>query len=285
MTSKSAAVLCALLVLSGCRAEGVFYYPNKVLYADPHQAGLEFEIVNYPTLNGKKITGLLFRTKQEPKGIIVHLHGNFGNVSNHFPLSVFLLRYGFDLLIVDYQGYGGSEGRPSPRGTVDDAVASLRYAASVDRGKGVGLFGQSIGAAIAAVAGAEEPLAAGVVLEAGFSRYRDITASVLKRSWLTWPVAFVFPPLFVRRRWDPVDYVGKIAPRPVLIIHGTADKTIPLRMARELFDRARDPKELWIIDGAQHLGYRRQEGKAYEERVAGFFAGAFAKSAPPPERP
>lgn len=277
-----ASALCVLLALSGCRAEGVFYYPNKVLYADPHKAGLEYEIVKYPSLNGKNITGLLFRTEREPKGIIVHLHGNFGNVSNHFPLSVFLLKHGFDLLIVDYQGYGGSEGRPTPRRTVDDGVASLRYAASVNRGKGVGLFGQSIGAAVAAVAGAEEPLAAGVVLEAGFSRYRDITASVLKRSWLTWPVAFVFPPLFVRKRWDPADHVGKIAPRPVLIIHGTSDRTIPLRMSQELYERAGEPKRLWVVKGGGHLGLQRIVGPEYEKKIADFFDEVLAPTGSAP---
>jgi uncharacterized protein len=275
-SKKTAAALCVVLGLAGCRAEGVFYYPNKVLYADPHNAGLHYELVRYPSLNGKQLTSMLFRTEREPKGIAVHLHGNFANVSNHFPLSVFLLGRGFDLLVVDYQGFGASEGRPSPKNTVEDGIASVRYAASVDRGGGVVLFGQSIGAAVASAVAAEEPLVRAVVLEAGFTRYRTITKTVMKRSWLTWPAAFVFPPLFVRREWDPVDYVGRIAPRPVLIVHGTADGTIPVGMARELFAAAKEPKELWIIEGARHLGYRRQEGRVYEERVAGFFDKALS---------
>jgi uncharacterized protein len=265
--------LAALAALSGCSVERIYYYPNAVLYADPANAGLAYEVVNYPSLNGKRLSGIHFETDQAPKGIVVHFHGNFGNVSNHFPASVFLLKEGFDLLVFDYQGFGGSEGRPSPQATVEDGIASVRYAYNRRRAKdsGVGVFGQSIGAAVAAVVAGEEPLVKAAVLEAGFTTYRAITKDVMKRSFLTWPFAFVFPPLAVRRRYDPVDSMARISPRPVFLLHGNRDRTIPVRMSRELFQKAREPKTLWIVEGADHLACRRAAGQTYDKRISEFF--------------
>ncbi len=275
---RAVLALCFGLALAGCSAKRIFYYPNARLYADPHNAGLEYELVRYPSLDGTELTGLYFRTDREPLGTIVHFHGNFGNVSNHFPQSVFLTRHGFDVLIFDYRGFGGSAGRPSPEGTVADGVASVRYARSRLRSPEgrVGVFGQSLGAAVAAVTAAREPFVRAAVLEAGFTAYRAITKDVMKRSWLTWPFSHFVPALIVRRRWDPVDYVADISPRPVFLIHGTADRTVPAWMSRKLYEKAREPKTLWMVEGAEHLGCRKAAGPQYEEEVARFFREAFS---------
>src|SRR6185295_5707440 len=86
-----------------------------------------------PSGNGKKLFALYFPTDQPPKGIVLHFHGNFGNVSNHFIGSSFLVYHAFDVLVFDYEGYVGSEGHPSPARTVQDGVAALRYAATLNR--------------------------------------------------------------------------------------------------------------------------------------------------------
>src|SRR5882724_9971453 len=116
------------LFLAGCSPQRFFYYPNRTLYVDPDKIGLHPDLVEYPSLNGKKLTALFFKTDQKPKGTIVHFHGNYGNVSSHFPLAVFLLKYGFDVLSFDYEGYGASEGQPTPKHLVEDGIASVRYA-------------------------------------------------------------------------------------------------------------------------------------------------------------
>lgn len=273
--------LALVFLLPACAARSVFYLPNNALFLDPHQVGLEYELVSYLSLNGKKLYSILFRTEEKPKGIVVHLHGNYGNVSHHFAQSVFLLKQGYDVLVVDYQGFGGSEGKPTPQNTVEDGRASVRYALSVCRSTpaAVGLFGQSIGAAVSAVVAAEEPEVKGVVLEAGFSRYREISKDVLKRSKITWVFAYLLPPLIVRRECDPMDYVGRISPRPVLFVHGTGDKTVPDWMSRKLFDRAGEPKRLWLIPGAGHLECRRYS-RDYEKEIGAFFDAALkARSA------
>src|SRR4051812_16593697 len=145
------AVLVAACLFGGCSPQSLFYYPNNKLYLEPAALKIDYQQVQYPSLNGKHIWAILMKTPQSPRGTVVHLHGNFGNLSNHFPLSAFLLQYGFDVLVVDYQGYGASEGKPSPRTTVEDGIASVRYAQEHLRtpGTGVVLFGQSLGGAVA----------------------------------------------------------------------------------------------------------------------------------------
>src|SRR5580704_17541848 len=163
--------LVPFIFLSACSPQRLFYYPNRVLYIDPDRIGLHPELVRYPSLNGKELTALYFKTDQKPKGTIVHFHGNFGNVSNHFPLSLFLLKYGFDVLAFDYEGYGASEGKPTPKNLVEDGIASVRYAYDHRResGTGIAVFGQSLGGAVAIVVTAKDPLVKGAVIEAAFS--------------------------------------------------------------------------------------------------------------------
>jgi fermentation-respiration switch protein FrsA (DUF1100 family) len=260
---------------TGCNPHRFFYYPNKRLYLDPAEQGMPYDTLEYPSLNGKKLSGILFRTQNTPKATVVHFHGNYGNVSNHFLESQFLVNYGFDVLVFDYQGYGGSEGRPAPKRTIEDGLATVRYAHEHGRdpkGKVV-VFGQSIGAAVAAVVAAQEPLVRAAVLESGFTSYRSMARDVTKRSVLTWLFYPIYP-LFLSTAYDPINYVDKISPRPVFIIHGDNDHIIPVEMSDKLFEKAKEPKTLWIIKGAGHLECRRMEGKQYEERLSDFFTRA-----------
>ncbi len=201
----------------------------------------------------------------------MHFHGNFGNLSNHFPLALFLVEQGFDVLSFDYEGYGASEGHPTPARTIADGIASVRYAKSRLRtpGTGVGVFGQSLGGAVAIVVAAQEPAVRGAVIESAFSGYRAMGADVLKRHIWTWPFMVAIP--FLGAADDPQRMIGRISPRPVFLIHGDQDSIVPLRMSEILLARAKDPKELWVVPGAGHLLCHRVARSAYERRVTDFF--------------
>lgn len=266
-----------LFLLSACSPTTFFYYPNRVMYVDPSEFGVQFQILTYPSLNGKNLKALLFETQEKPKGTVVHFHGNFANVSNHLTQSYYLTRRGFDVLIFDYQGYGGSEGRPNPKNTVEDGIASVRYAAAHLRNPqgGVFLLGQSLGAAVATVVAAREPAVKAVVLEAGFTSYRSIARRAAARSIFLWPAWPIYPFLLPKEH-DPERYIAKISPKPLLIIHGDRDRIIPAAMSRRLFERALEPKTLYIVEGAPHLGCRYVAGETYERKVADFFEAALA---------
>lgn len=274
--------LVLLLGLVGCSPTRFFYYPNRTLYVDPDKVGLHPELVQYSSLDGKLLTALYFKTDQTPKGTIVHFHGNYGNVSNHFPLSLFLLKYGFDVLAFDYEGYGASEGRPTPKNLVDDGIASVRYAQVHLRGPaaGVAVFGQSLGGAAAVVVAAEEPLVKAALIEAAFTGYADMARAALKRNILTWPL-YPFAPLFMNHTYDPIRFVGRISPRPVFFIHGDQDRIVPVQMSKVLYEKAGEPKKLWIISGAGHLEAHRKAGADYEKAAADFFTTALSTGTKP----
>lgn len=268
-------VAACLFVFSACSPHTFFYLPNRKLYSDPANRGMPYDMVTFPSLNGKTLYGILFHADGEPQGTVVHLHGNFGNVSNHYTQSHFLTHYGFDVLVVDYQGYGASEGRATPKHTVEDGIAAVRFAQSrlAANAKGVVLFGQSLGAAVATVVAAKEPLVKAVVLESPFSRYRSIAREVTKRSWITWPLYPVYP-LMLGSTYDPVRFVAQISPRPVLFVHGDQDEVVPLTMSEQLFQAAKEPKRIRIWKGARHLECKRVGGTEYEKELADFFSAA-----------
>ncbi len=274
-----ATFLAAAVMLTGCSFHRFFYFPNRNLYLDPQKLNLSYEMKWFPSTNGKKLFALYFQTDQPPKGIVVHFHGNYGNVSNHFLGSSFLVHHGFDVLVFDYEGYGGSEGHPSPARTVQDGVAALRYAATLNRNPkgGVVVLAQSLGGAIAIPAMVLEPLARAAVIQSSFTNYRSIARDVLKRSWITWILYPIYPSLLYTD-YQPIRYVSRLPRIPLLFIHGTADKVIPAKMTKALYARANEPKELWIVEGAGHNDLRQTVGDPYDERVAAFFTAALATS-------
>jgi uncharacterized protein len=66
--------------------------------------------------------------------------------------------------------------------------------------------------------------------------------------------------------------IGALEPRPLFFIHGGADAVTSVQHSRRLYDAYRGPREIWIVQGAQHVGAYFADRNLYVERVAGFFA-------------
>jgi fermentation-respiration switch protein FrsA (DUF1100 family) len=77
----------------------------------------------------------------------------------------------------------------------------------------------------------------------------------------------------------PVDLIAAIAPRPVLLVTGSEDTTVPPALTRELFDAAREPKTFFVVPGGRHGRYTQAGGESYEARLVAFFVEALR--APP----
>lgn len=267
--------LLAPLLSTGCAPTRLFYFPNNVLYLEPKSFSIAYDILRYPSLNGKMITALAFKTDLPCKGTVIHFHGNFGNVSNHFPQSYYLVRHGFDVMIFDYQGYGGSDGKPTPKNIIEDGIATVRYAQEHNRNPagGVAVLGQSLGGAVGIVVTAQEKIVKAAIIESTFWSYRSIARHAIGRMFIFWPL-YPFYPLFLPTQYDPARFVDEISPRPLMFIHGDKDKIIPLKMSQKLFAKAKEPKELIVIKGAEHLRCRQVGEKELEEKMANFFTKA-----------
>ena len=280
---RSAADVVAVLLLivafaavSGC-CERLFYYPDDREYSTPAEAGLRHEAVEFRSADGTRLSGWFLPAVGAAKGTVVHCHGNAQNMTSHWRFVEFLPRLGYNLFVFDYRGYGASDGRPTRQGTFEDAEAAVAYVRSredVDPER-VGLFGQSLGGAIAVVVAARDPRIKGAVIDSAFSSHQAEAAHALRGNPVTWLLAWPLSRLVIRSGLDPIDYVADLPPRPVLFVHGTADRVVPCEMTRELAEKA--GRRAWLVDGARHTAAVYVEPEKYRKRVDDVFTRAFAK--------
>ena len=181
--------------------------------------------------------------------------GNYGNMSHRLLNLRLLHRLGVSIFIFDYRGYGQSLGHTSEQGTYDDLRGAI--AMLVQRGwkpDRMILFGRSLGAAVALQV-AIETTPAGVILETPFTSIRDM-------GWSHYTLFYFLLGWLIQADYDNLAKIGRLH-CPLLILHGTKDTICPPRMARELFERANDPKQLVWIEGAGHNDTLDRGGQSY----------------------
>jgi fermentation-respiration switch protein FrsA (DUF1100 family) len=243
-------LLPLVLVLAGCT--NVFLQPDQVLRWLPDRNEGAWEDVHFKSGDGTELLGVWFRAKQTPsKGVIVHFHGNAENLTGHYLFVYWLAARGYDVFTFDYRGYGGSQGKKSLSGSVEDGVAALRVA----RGRAGGsrerliVVGQSLGGALALAAldkdGGEG--VRGVILDSTFASYRAVARDKLGGWWLTWPLQYPLS-FLVSERWAPRKLIARRKPVPLLMIHATGDPVVPYAQGRALYEMAPGPKEFWKVD-------------------------------------
>jgi fermentation-respiration switch protein FrsA (DUF1100 family) len=261
--------------MTGCTH--LFYRPDAHVYQAPEALGIPFETPSFPSLDGTRLTGLFLPAAKQPAlGTVLHLHGNGGNMTGHWGYSAWLAKEGFNVLVLDYRGYGASEGKPSERGTVEDAVAALSYLRArkdVEPDKLL-VLGQSLGGAIALAAVAQSSTGVRALsLDSAFSSYRAVTREKLAGWWLTnllkWPLS-----LLVSDRERPLDALAKLKGLPLLITAAPLDPVVPYEESLKLYEAASQPKTLWVIPGEGHCDAYYRYGATYRPRLVEFFDAA-----------
>jgi hypothetical protein len=253
-------LLIALLApFSGCTQ--LFFQPHSFLIDTPDKHGIEYRIENFQAADGTMLNAwyLPAKTKKgdKTKATILFLHGNAENISTHFRSVEWLPAEGFNVLALDYRGYGASQGTPSLAGMqldIDAAMRSLLANKDVDPDRIV-VFGQSLGGALAIHYVAHSAYRANiraVVIDSAFYDYRQITNEKLAGSFITWPFQWL-PWIAIDNDYSPATSIAAISPLPLLLMHGDQDVVVPPDHSRQLFERAGEPKELVIIPGAGHI--------------------------------
>ena len=189
--------------------------------------------------------------------VTLFLHGNAGNVTHRGAHMRAIAQAGSSVLVIDYRGYGRSQGSPSEKGLYADADAGYEYVARL--GKRVVIHGESLGSAVAVDLASRKPCA-GLVLEAPFSSARAVAARVLP----------LVGPLLI---WS-YDAKSKIrsVKAPLLVIHGDRDEVIDYSLGRDLFEAANQPKEHRRVEGGHHNDILESAGPAYVEWLSAFYA-------------
>ncbi len=249
--------MISLLVILGCwvgfnllivpfMEHSMIYFPFREIDQTPEYLGIKYEDVFLKTADGKTIHGWFVENKGSDK-VILYFHGNGGNISHRLHIIKLLHELPVNVFMIDYHGYGRSEGRPSEQNLYLDAKASYDYLITQKkyRPSQIVLMGRSVGGAVAAHLAAQEKVKA-VVLESTFSTGKDMARHM--------SVLFTRPIIWIRSNFDSVEKIGLIKV-PILIIHSKEDEMIPYRMSQALYEKAREPKRLLLLEKGGHNEY------------------------------
>ena len=265
--------------LAGCTP--VFFQPSNALIHTPGQFGLEYQPVEMRAADGIELFAWFLPARGTPRATVLYLHGNGENISTQFANVAWLPAQGFNVLALDYRGYGGSQGTPSLAGVqldIDAAMQTLLERPDVDPQRII-VFGQSLGAALAVHYVAHSSFrksVRAVVLDSPFSDYRLIAREKLAGFFLTWPFQWL-PRMTVDNDFSPVASIEALSPIPVLFIHGEQDLIVPPHHSQRLYERAREPKQLWVVPETGHIQAVRS--REMRQRLAQFLEAHSAESA------
>ncbi|HYO98983.1 MAG TPA: alpha/beta hydrolase [Pyrinomonadaceae bacterium] len=191
---------------------------------------------------------------------LLFLHGNAGNISHRYEIIEGLVKLPVNVLVIDYRGYGKSEGSPSEQGLYADARAAWDYLTNV-RGipaARIVIYGESLGGAVA-IDLASKVSACGLVVQSSFTSIADMAAEVL-------PLA---PRFLLRTKMDSLSKIAQVS-CPKLFIHSEADEIVPYRLGRRLFDAAHAPKQFYDVKNAPHNLTFDIGGAAFYEALRNF---------------
>lgn len=259
--------------------------PRYSLHIPPSTYQAEYESASFSSEDGIALTGWLIKPAHpvSRSPAIIICHGVGANKSDFTELAAALSRRGYYVLLFDFRAHGESGGGRSSLGyheqkDVVAALAFLKARSGIDPRR-IGIYGFSMGASTAILAAARTNAFSSVIADSAFTSLRDqartaVTGFYHLPSFPFLHLAMLGYELYFQTRVDnisPVSVIGKIAPTPVFIIAGDGDVLIPADNGRKLFAAANEPKELWIIPGADHGATLAAAGSAYEKRVGEFF--------------
>lgn len=270
------AILLAGLVCGLCGCTQLFFQPSRQFIDSPARWGVAYQSEDIRASDGTMLNAWFMPAQGKAKGTVLFLHGNAENISTHFRSVVWLPAQGYNVLALDYRGYGASDGVPTLEGVQLDIDAAMRHLLThkdVDPQRIV-ILGQSLSGALAIHYCAHSAYRANIralVSDSAFSDYRRVARDALSNFMLTWPFQWL-PWLLIDNDYTPLDSAALISPIPLLIIHGDKDMTVSVRHARLIFEQAQQPKELLIVPNAGHI--QSLESPQVREHLLAFLAAS-----------
>ena len=227
----------------------MLYYPIREMEATPATLGLKYEDLTLTASDGIRINAWFLPaapsplTNLPPRTTVLFFHGNAGNIADRFEKLDVLHSLGADVLIIDYRGYGRSEGKPNEAGTYHDAQAAYVYLTKTlnREPKTVVVYGESLGSAVAADLASKVEVG-GLVLEEAFTSIPDVGQKMFPFLPVRW---------LVRNKYDTLSKMPRIH-APVLILHSRDDEFFDIRHAQRLLAAANEPKLFWELTASHN---------------------------------
>jgi len=235
------------------------YHPKKEWAATPESEGMAFEELTLTSSDGVRLSAW-YIPSQSSKGTVLICHGNARNMSGDLDVIKMFHTLSYHVFIVDYRGYGKSEGHPDEEGTYRDAQAAWDWLIKTkdESPERLVICGRSLGGAIATELASKNPAKA-LILEASFTSL----AAAGQEIYPYFPVKFLS-----RFQYDTLDKLKHID-CPVLVVHSRDDKLIPFRHAQRLYEAVKGKKTLLVIGGPHKGGYKPTLEK-YQQGVQDF---------------
>ena len=237
----------------------LIFQPIREVAKTPTEFGVPYRQFFIDTADGCRLCAW-HMCPAEPRAAILYFHGNRGNLGLFNEVFQLLYRLDLQVLAIDYRGYGLSTGRPSEKGVqLDVEAAATWFRRHLSDSLPLIYWGRSLGGCFAAYASRQRK-PDGLILETAFPS---------KASMLQYFPQFRPFRIFSRCRLDTVRHLRGHR-FPVLVLHGDQDRTVPLEQGRRLFEMLTGPKDLWVVEGADHVNIHRIKPDDYRRRILGF---------------
>ena len=266
----------------------VLFLRNTVLPRDPvtstpAQFSLPCEPVRFQATDGMWLEG--WKVPADPvRPWIILCHGVGSNRSNLLDIAAGLHEAGFNLFLFDFRGHGGSRGLVTSFGwfeqrDLEGALAFLGQQPDIPA-RSYGVYGISMGGSVALMVAARDERIGAVVAD---SPYTSLDQTLDRHLGLLYPWAprvpflwFILATYRIRfgvwpSQLSPLRSAARLAPRPLFLIQGGSDIRMLPEETRRIHEAAGEPKALWVVDGADHLGSFSLQPDAYRSRLTMFF--------------
>ena len=260
----------------------IMQIPRFPIEAGPAAFGLEFEPFTVVTDDSVRIEGWFVPAKKPSTTTLFALHGWGANRSDVLAHTAFLGEK-YNLVYFDFRNHGASGNALNSLtcSEISDFMTVARHVRKnhADKAKQMAVFGFSMGAAVAIAGAAKMPDIKAVVAESPFASFNE-TVVRFARHFYGIP-RFIIPltlwAVRLRLGFDPEDcaplyHVDKLSPRPLFIIQGSNDQRMPVTEGQGLYETAREPKDIWVIQGADHGDAYDMAGPEYQKRILDFYA-------------
>jgi pimeloyl-ACP methyl ester carboxylesterase len=254
-------LLCLLLRWGQTR---LMFFPSAQIKATPAAVQLSDEEVWLPVARGQ-VQGWWIPARAQTAPVVLYLHGNGSNLGDLVNRAARLHNMGAAIFLIDYRGYGRSWGVfPSEASVYEDAEAAWQYLTQTRQiaAQQIVLYGESIGGAVAVEIASRHPDAGGIIVESSFTSMRAMVTRSIPEFLL--PIDWI-----LTQQFDSLTKVRSLQV-PILLIHGTDDRTIPATMSQTLFAAAPEPKRLLLIPNANHDNVPQIGGALYLQEVEAF---------------
>lgn len=282
----------------------------RTFRGQPGDYGLQAANASFPATDGTPLKGWWIAADGRSRGTVIVAHGINGNRSDMLSRAAFLVRDGYNVLLIDLRDHGESGGTYAGPGYVEsrDVIGALRYLRARGIAGPIAAMGHSYGAVAALYSAAHTPDIAAVICDSGFISFADMVkrsttllaedpersfwerlglrvAGFRVTEWAVKPVYYLRTGLWLNdEEANSLAAISRIGQRPVLFIAGENDKICPPQNARRMYDASQSPaKRLLIVPNAEHDTTFSTDPKLYESTVTGFLEAAFQRAGAPGE--